>query len=710
MRARLGVLLLLAGCSAPAGKGRSGAPDPWDALAAEARALRPATPAGDAAILDGLEARARDTLASLKLPEDRAAWEKLASNVRTQLRASLGLDRLPPPKPAKVRSVGTIDRGDYKIEKLVFESFPSVDVPAHLYMPASRPGKVPGILFVPGHWWADAKTKTDFQAFAITMARHGFAVITYDPFGQGERGISVRDHRRTELLAVGVAQEAIVVHESLCALELLLARPEVDPGRVGMTGASGGGFNSWIVPALEPRISVTVPVVGTSDLLEQLRAVRNVDWFAAKEHCHFIPRLFRYANHHQLLACVAPRPVMVISAHDDIAFPIPGQRDVVKYGERLYAALGVAGRVGYYEDSVDGHGYQKRKREAAVGWFLKWMKNEGDGSPVPEPAIDVPAWDLPELRCFPPGQNRPAGPGLVALALRLARTPEEASPETIDRDRRALAAVLGLQYPLALPPAPDLVRVDDRLATGSVRPDTSRVERVGWRMPDGVLVPGVLLKPTSEAKGLLLGAADAGKEALLEHPAVRAAHEAGWAVLLADPRGMGDLAITKPGWVYATSLLLGENLVGRQAQDLIAGVRSVRSEPGLRGKPVGLLGTGLFASLAGLYAVILEKDIAWLAAEGGLDSFSHLYRRPRSSAQSFVLATPEREREVRFDREIPHALIPWDIHAVPDIPAWRTYLGKSRAVWAAAVDGEFEPAPGPSSCLSFVRERLEESR
>ena len=60
---------------------------------------------------------------------------------------------------------------------------------------------------------------------------------------------------KTELLAVGIAQQAIVDFESLCALEILLARPDVDPTRIGMTGASGGGYNSWIVPSLDPRIA-----------------------------------------------------------------------------------------------------------------------------------------------------------------------------------------------------------------------------------------------------------------------------------------------------------------------------------------------------------------------------------------------------------------------------------------------------------------------
>jgi dienelactone hydrolase len=697
MKGRSLVLVLALGCSTtPATE--------WDLLAQEARALRPAIPAGDAAILDGLETRARERLTSLRHPATAADLKEAVPKIRAALTASLGLAELPPPAPKNVRGVGVLDRDGYRIEKLVYETLPGVEVPAHLYLPVPARGRVPAILFVPGHWYADSKTRPDFQAFAITLAKRGFAVLTYDPFGQGERGISVRDHRRTELLAAGVAQEAIVAFESLCAFQLLHGRPEVDSSRIGMTGASGGGFNSWIVPALEPRIAATVSVVGTSDFLEQLRSVRNADWFAAKEHCHYIPGLFRYANNHELLACVAPRPVMVISAHNDIGFPVTGQRDVVRYGELLYMGLGAEGRVGYFEDAREGHGYQKRKREAAYGWFLKWLQNEGDGSPVAEPPLQIPAWDLPELRCFPPGENHPAGPGLVSLAKRVSAKPAGEDDETL-----WLQSLLGIAQ-IPVPAAPDLLRDESRL---SFRPlmdaQSSAPQRVAWRMLDGVVVPAILLRPKVAVRGALLVVADEGKEALLAHPAVREAYDAGWAVVLADLRGMGELAVTKPGWVYAMSLLLGENFAGRQALDLIAGFRALRAEPWLRGKPVGILARGAYASFAGLYAAHLEPAIPWLAAERGFSSFRVFLDRPQSESQSFALARPDRERDVVLDREIPHALIPFGILRHQQLSA-ALFDNPKRIGWAAAVDGDYQPVPGPESALPFVRARLEEAR
>jgi dienelactone hydrolase len=619
MRRNLLALLVFSGCA-------TAAPDvDW---AAQARALRPAGTPGGTAVLDALEARAKELLAAIEHPTDRASWEKAVPRLREQLARSLGTPRL----EGGVRALGELRRDGYRIEKLVFDAFG--EVPAHVYLPLEAKGRLPAVLFVPGHWWADSKTKPEFQALCAVLALRGFAVLTYDPIGQGERGISWRDHRRTESLLHGTAQMGLALAEARRALDVLMARPEVDPERVGVTGASGGGYTSWILPALDPRIKVSVPVVGTSEFHEQLSAVRERDWYDAKEHCHFVPGLLRYANNHEFVAMLAPRPLMFIAAHNDHSFRIPGNREIADYGRSLYGALGASEKVAYVEDDTEGHGYGKKKREAAVGWFLKWLKGEGDGSSAAEPSLALPAWDAKELRCFP--ENRSAG---RAIADRFRAAPK-ARPLA-----ERLPGVLGIPLPPRLTSAPKL----DRRVDG--------IGRVAWTMRDGIEVPGVVIPPHGEWKGAILGASDDGKEALLDHPRVRAAREAGWAVVLADPRGLGELAHGKPGWVFAVSLLLGESFVGRQAMDLVSCWRSLYALPELSGKPVVLLGRGAFASLAALYAGVLEPRIPEVAAEGGLESFREVLERPEAS---FALARPGEEKTVAIDREIPWALVPWN--------------------------------------------------
>ena len=272
--------------------------------------------------------------------------------------------------------------------------------------PRASTGPAPAVLFYPGHWWPDSKARPDFQAFCINMARLGFVVLSFDPFGQGERGVSSRDHRRTEALLVGVAQQGFAEYETRCALEYLLSRPEVDPRRVGITGASGGGYNTWITAALDDRIAAAVPVVGTSEFAEQIRVCRPLDWYHAAEHCHFVPGLIRYANNHELLAMAAPKPVLIIAASRDQSFPLAGVREVADYGRELYESYGAGEKIGLVVDEAEGHGYQRAKREAAYGWFLRWLMQARRRRPAPGAPDRDRALRLRGAALLPPGPER----------------------------------------------------------------------------------------------------------------------------------------------------------------------------------------------------------------------------------------------------------------------------------------------------------------
>ena len=171
----------------------------------EVDALRPndVTDRG-AAMLDNLERRAREALAAIPRSDDRAGR-------RPDARAApAGAGTIARRGPAALASRASTAASSapfgapgYRIEKIIYETLPGMPVPAHLYVPEGLDRPAPAVLFYPGHWWPDSKARPDFQAFCINMARLGFVVLSFDPFGQGERGVSSRDHRRTEALLVG---------------------------------------------------------------------------------------------------------------------------------------------------------------------------------------------------------------------------------------------------------------------------------------------------------------------------------------------------------------------------------------------------------------------------------------------------------------------------------------------------------------------------
>jgi len=622
-------------------------------LRREVDALRPNdVTARGAAVLDNLERRAREALAAIPRSATARDADRMRGRLRRELNRSLGTDRLPWPPALRPRMIGTLARDGYRIEKVVYQSLPGAPVPAHLYVPASLDRPAPSVLFYPGHWWPDSKAHPDFQAFCINMARLGFVVLTFDPFGQGERGVSSRDHRRIEALLVGVAQQGFAEYETRCALEYLLSRKEVDPRRIGITGASGGGFNTWVTAALDDRIAVAVPVVGTSDFAEQIHVCRPLDWYHASEHCHFVPGLIRYANNHELLAMSAPKPVLIVAASEDQSFPLAGVRQVAGYGRTLYESYGAGDRTGLVVDRSDGHGYQRVKREAAYGWFLRWLSQRGDGRPYPEPPTEALPSDAEELRCFPPGRNEPAGPAMIEAVRRLARDLPP-SPPRID-----LGAVLG-----PIPSVP-LARVK---VTGA------RLERLLIPSEAGLDVPAFLLRPAGEVRGLVVALDDRGKEVLASDPVVREAHARGWAVCGVDPRGIGESAVDQTGWVFAVSLLLGENFVGRQAWDIGRVFEALGAPGAFPGKPIGLYARGQNACLAATYAIARTSGpgmapLRWYLLRDGFVSYRAFIDRPRSLPASYRLLPEDRDRTTAFDREIPAAFFAFDALRSFDLP------------------------------------------
>ena len=632
MRCLLLIAALAAVCSA----------QDWEA---QVRALRPAgTKAQETAVLDELQQRARLSLAAIPHARNRAEADRARPVLRRKLIESLGYERLPWPPDLRARNVGTLKRQGYRIEKLVWQTLPGVEVPGHLYLPEGLSAPAPGIIFYPGHWWQDSKTRPDFQAFCINMARLGFIVLNFDPFGQGERGQSARDHRRTESLLAGVSQQGIAEYETRCALEYLLSRSDVDPKRIGITGASGGGFNTWMTAALDNRISVAVPVVGTSDFYEQTTAVRPLDWYHANEHCHFVPGLMRYANNHELLAMAAPRPLMIIAASEDQSFPVNGVREVAEYGRQLYAAHGQADKMGYFEDSTTGHGYQMKKREAAYGWFLRWLMSRGEGAPYAEPPTGVPPFDAAELRCFPADGNQPAGPGIVAAVNRIKLRPRQPWP-----------GIEAGGCKVSVKDAP-----------------VQRLDLCG--------TPAFLVKPKGKPAGVLVALDDRGKEALAGDAVVKEALANGWSVCGIDPRGIGERATTQMGWVAAISLLLDDWFIRRQAADILSAVR------GFANGPVALYARGDNASLAASVA-LNETSVKWFVLRDAFLSFRQFLGRPKSLAASYELRSTDKGRLAPYDREIPFYYIPFGALERTDIPEM---IGKSPGLIVQPINGDWE--------------------
>jgi dienelactone hydrolase len=256
-----------------------------------------------------------------------------------------------------------------------------------------------------------------------------------------------------------------------------------------------------------------------------------------------------------------------------------------------------------------------------------------------------------------------------------------------------------------LPPSPSSSRVDLEAVLGpmpSARParvevTAERLQRLSIPSEAGLEVPAFLLRPAGDARGLVVALDDRGKEVLASDPVVLEAHVRGWAVCGVDPRGLGESSVAEAGWVFAVSLLLGENFPGRQAWDIGRVFEALGAAEGFRGKPIGLYARGPNACLAGTYAIARASEagrtpLRWYLLREGFVSYRAFFDRPRSLPASYRLLDRDRDRTTAFDREIPAAFFAFDALRSFDLPQ---LLDRSPAqgLIVNPIDGDRERLP-----------------
>jgi Acetyl xylan esterase (AXE1) len=197
----------------------------------------------------------------------RVAWEKVKEQRRLELLDMIGLDPLPARTPLNLRVTGVIEKGEYTIEKLAFESLPRIFATANLYLPRARNQRVPAVIYVCGHSVSTHGSKTQYQHHAITFARHGYACLIIDPIQIAETFAlhhGVYNLEMPDWYARGYTPAGVEVWNVIRALDYLETRSEIDKERLGITGRSGGAAMSWFSAAVDSRLKVVVPVMATA--------------------------------------------------------------------------------------------------------------------------------------------------------------------------------------------------------------------------------------------------------------------------------------------------------------------------------------------------------------------------------------------------------------------------------------------------------------
>ena len=294
-----------------------------------------------------------DIAPPFEAPASRADWEAKRQGVRDVLLKLLG--QLPPrPKAPRVEVLLREDRGDYVLEKFQFDNEAGSIVRGYLLLPGGAPSKHPAILYC--HWHAGEydlgkeelfEAKHTPEAPGPAFARRGYVVIAIDASGFGERngqgpdGPAERDYKAEETaskfnLWVGRSLWGMLLRDDLIALDYLASRPEVDSGRIGVTGMSMGATRSWWLMALDERIRTGVAIACMT------RYQNMIEHGAIHEHDigYFVPGMLKHFDTEAVIALIAPRPVLFQTGDRDGGSPVDGIRAIESAVRPFYRLYG----------------------------------------------------------------------------------------------------------------------------------------------------------------------------------------------------------------------------------------------------------------------------------------------------------------------------------------------------------------------------------
>jgi cephalosporin-C deacetylase-like acetyl esterase len=350
----------------------------------EAFAVFPKSPASGPRITPYLEYQTR-----LAWDQDdirRKAFEGIRNEhdllrLRGELRHKL-LDMiggLPEQKtPLHPSITGRIQMGGFHIEKLLFQSLPGVYVAALVYVPDDGRTSHPAVLVPSGH---APNGKVHYQALCQRLVQRGYVVLSWDTVGQGERSQFWDAQSGKSRYNLICAEHAVLgnmaylagtnlarweIWDGIRALDYLLARPEVDPQRINITGTSGGGFQAAHIAALDERIKVAAPSCYITALPMRIynRIFADPDSDPEQD---LYGMVSNGVDHPGLLLMMYPRPVFVAAAVLDF-FPIEGTHKTFREVENLYARFNHSDRIAMTE-GYHQHEFSLENQEAALNFL-----------------------------------------------------------------------------------------------------------------------------------------------------------------------------------------------------------------------------------------------------------------------------------------------------------------------------------------------------
>lgn len=292
--------------------------------------------------------------------QTKEEWLARAEIIRNGILNGAGLVPFPKKTPLNPRYTAERKYDGYSVKNVAIESLPGVFVTGSLYLPEKQSKKMAGILSAHGHWSNPddyGRYRADAQNRCATFARMGAVVFSFDMVGYGEMQEVGWEHKHPLVFKQQL-------WNSIRALDFLLSLENIDPERIAVTGASGGGTQTFMLAAIDNRVKVSVPVVMVSShffggcVCESGMPVHKSD--------------HHQTNNVEIAALAAPRPMLLVSVGGDWTKHTP--KVEFPHIQYIYELMNKKGSIENIHLPDDKHGYELSKRRAVYPFLAKHLK------------------------------------------------------------------------------------------------------------------------------------------------------------------------------------------------------------------------------------------------------------------------------------------------------------------------------------------------
>jgi dienelactone hydrolase len=245
--------------------------------------------------------------------------------------------------------------------------------------------------------------KEDELPWLRRLARVGFIAVGIDGRYHGERSAS--GHGSAEYQdAIERAWEGSGEHPFFYdtvwdirrLVDYLTTRDDVDSARIGLTGISKGGIETYLTAAVDKRIAVAVPFIGVQSFSWELQ---NNDWqgrigtiqnafnliarnagvnkvdsaFVQTFYDRVVPGIYSAFDGPKMLPLIAPRPLLVVNSDRDKNCPLPGVEECAIAAQTAFHAEHAEDHFVMIVQKNSGHLVKPESEQAMIDWFVKWL-------------------------------------------------------------------------------------------------------------------------------------------------------------------------------------------------------------------------------------------------------------------------------------------------------------------------------------------------